>query len=348
MNIIAKYLSTTLKRAALSCAVVLAITPVVEAEFSGPIFGLAKAPNGDILVADAGAGVIELKDGSLLQSVPTITDIATIGKGSLWVTRNGGGDGITDDGQALLRVSKGHVKVLVNLYEFEANFNPQTDDVRSNPFDVYSLGGNAALVVDSAGNDLLHVNKKGHVEVVAIFPTRMVSTVSLKDVLGCPESALPPCFLPPMMPAQAVPTSVVVGKDGYYYVSELRGFPGPLDQSRIWRIAPWASWADCATSTDCEVVFDGGFTSIIDLAFGPDGRLYVAEFDEAGWFTAEVLHLGVGGTINACDLESLECEEVATEIPFLTAIAFGKKGQLWATRNAIIPPLASVEKINLP
>jgi len=319
--------------------------PVWSDEFTGPLFGLAATPKGDILAADAGAGIVEIdsrkKGKKQFPAVPGITDIAPIGKDSLWVTR-GGAVGLSDEGQALLRVSHGKVKEIANLWEFEFNNNPQTDDVRSNPFDVHSLGGGAALVADAAANDLLYVDKKGNVEAVAIFPTRLASLASLKAALGCPGSGVPVCFLQDFMPAQAVSTSIAVGPDGYYYVGELRGFPGPLDQSRVWRVAPWASWADCEVSPDCEVVFDGGFTSIIDLAFSPDGLLYVVEFDENGWFAAEVLHNPAGGTINACDVDTLQCVEVATGIPFITAITFDKKGQLWATANAIIPPLASV------
>jgi hypothetical protein len=87
-------------------------------------------------------------------------------------------------------------------------------------------------------------------------------------------------------------------------------------------------------------LLDGGFTSIIDLAFGPDGRLYVAELDEVSWVAVEITHNPIGGTINACDLGSATCESVASGIPELTAISFGKDGSLWATgtRWPPVPP----------
>jgi hypothetical protein len=93
-------------------------------------------------------------------------------------------------------------------------------------------------------------------------------------------------------------------------------------------------------------VFDGGFTSIIDLAFGPDGRLYVAELDEGSWAAVEIFGAVTGGTINACDLSTSTCEEVATGIQVLTAITFGKDGTLWATRNALTPGAAEVVAIS--
>ena len=333
-------------RVSITCALLASSASTWSNDYAGPLFGLAPTPNGNVLVADSGSGVVQVNTGiNGFPAIPGITDIAPIGNSSLWVTRSGP-EGLSDEGQALLRVSRGQVSVIANLWEFELMYNPQPDDVRSNPFDVNSLGGEAALVADAAGNDLLKINKRGQVEAVAIFPTRLASLVSLKAALGCPGSGIAPvCFLGDFIPAQAVSTSIAVGPDGYYYVGELRGFPGPLNQSRIWRVAPWASWADCEVSEDCEVVFDGGFTSIIDLVFGPDGLLYVVEFDENGWFAAEVLGIPAGGTINACDLANLHCDEVATGISFPTAVTFDKSGQLWTTENAIFPDIASVTAV---
>jgi hypothetical protein len=103
-------------------------------------------------------------------------------------------------------------------------------------------------------------------------------------------------------------------------------------------VAPDASAAQCGVSPDCVEVFAGGFTSIIDLAFGPDGNFYVAELDEASWTAVEIFRAPTGGTINSCDIVTLQCTEVATGIPELTAITFGKDGTQWATRNAVFTP----------
>jgi hypothetical protein len=92
-------------------------------------------------------------------------------------------------------------------------------------------------------------------------------------------------------------------------------------------------------------VFDGGFTSIIDMAFGADGQLYVAELDEASWAAVEIFGTPTGGTINACDLSSATCNEVANGISELTAISFGNDGSLWATRNSLV--LGSAEVVQL-
>ena len=313
-------------------AVVLFAVPAVAGAvigFNGPLFGLATAPNGDLLVADASTGVVPIDDGEVRSpvGVPGVTDVSPIGRNSMWALTGAGPppDGPTvDSGQALWRVSEGESRMIANLFEFEEAVDPD-GEVDSNPFDVQSLGGNAALVVDAGGNDLLRVDNRGEVDVLAVFPTRLAD---------CPAPFCPPGT---QLPTQSVPTSVAVGPDGWYYVGELRGFPGPIGESSVWKVSPDAT-GDLCPNPHCVEVFDGGFTSIIDLAFGPDGRLYVAELDEASWTAVEIFMAPTGGTINSCDVSATSCTEVATGIVELTAITFGKDGSLWATRNAVFTP----------
>lgn len=316
-----------------------------ESGFSSPLFGLATAPNGDILVADAGAGIASLSGTEI--PLPGVTDISPIGRSSHWASTGAGANPTMDTGQALYRTAQGKAKMVVNLFAFEAANDPD-GTVDSNPFDVQSLGGSAALVADAGGNDLLRVDKQGNVNVLAVFPNELVSTENIKNLLSCPEGPPDICGLPDMIPAEAVPTSIAVGPDGYYYVGELKGFPAPAGASNIWKVAPGASWADCGSSPDCVKVFEGGFTSIIDLAFDSKGMLYVAELDELSWFAVEVLgpEAIAGGTINACNINELTCTEVATGIPILTAMTFGTDGSLWATQNSLIPGLAEVIEVD--
>lgn len=334
-----------------SCVLVPFSSPLVADGFNGPVFGLATAPSGDILAAESGTGIVEFRDGEvrLIAAFPGPQNLSPIGQGTWWVVRGGvDGEQHTDTGQGLYRVSRGSVRKLANLFEFEVANNPAhpSEVPQSNPFDVHSLSGEQALVADAAGNDLLRVDAEGHVEVVAVFPNEMVSTANLKALLGCPGSGVGQCFMPDMMPAQPVPTSIAVGPDGYYYVGELKGFPAPRNESRIWRIAPWASGAQCGTEGDCELLFDGGFTSIMDLAFGPDGLLYVVEFDENTWFATELPWQPLaGGTISACHVTAPSCVEVADGLPLPTAITFGKDGKLWSTAFGAIPGLATVVEI---
>jgi hypothetical protein len=321
---------------------------VAPYDFVTPIFGLATAPDGSLLVADAGAGIVELRHGmgTLVAELPGVTDIAPIGRGSMFAIR-GGGPGLTTG--AIFRVSRGSVSQIADLYAFEAAVNPHPTAVDSNPFDVETLNGGEAIVADAGGNTLLTVDRAGHVDWIAVFPDELVSTANIKSLAGCP--AAPPAFaficgLPPMMPAQPVSTSVAIGPDGAYYVGELKGFPAPTGESRIWRIEPGTLHAQCGTSPACTVVADG-FTSIVDLTFGPDNRLYVVELDEASWAALEFPFGGtVGGTVNACDLATWTCSELATNLPIPIAATTDRHGTVHVAINALVPGAAEV--ITLP
>lgn len=324
--------------------------PAVDGDFAAPLFGLATAPNGDILVADAGAGIAN-QWGGLEIELPRVAAVDPIGRGSMWAV-TGGSDTEEDSGQGLYHVSQGQTRLIANLFAFEAANDPDDPDgpgpdanVDSNPYDVAGAGS-YALVVDAGGNDLLRVDRRGNVELVAVFPRELVSTANFNELAGCPGSD-PLCAIPaPELPADPVPTSLAIGPDGGIYVGELKGFPAPVNASSIWRIEPGATSAVCGSSADCTLVFDGGFTSIIDLAFGPDGRLYVSELDEGSWAAVEIFGAPTGGTVNACDLNTLTCEEVATGVLVHTAITFDGDGRLWGTENALLPGSAAVVPLN--
>ena len=317
-------------------------------DLATPVFGLAAAPDGSLLVADYGAGIVELRkgEGTLITELPMVTDVAPIGRGNMFAITGGGG---AEMGWALYRVSRGGVRQIANLSAFETNFNPDGGEDDSNPFDVAALPDGMALVADAGGNDLLIVDSEGHVDWVATLPEQLVSTANAKNLVGCPTP--PPglgfvCGLPAMIPAQAVATSVAVGPDGAYYMGELKGFPGPIGASRVWRIEPGARHAECGTSPACTVVADG-FTSIVDLTFGPDGTLYVVEIDEASFLAVELAGFGLpgltlGGTVNACDSSTWTCAEAATELPIPIATAIDRDGTVYAAIFALVPGAAQV------
>ena len=326
------------------------IHAVSSYEFATPIFKLALAPDGSLLVADAGAGIVELRNGvgSLVAKLEGVTDVGPMGRGDMFALR-GGGPGLTTG--ALFRVSRGSTRLIADLYQFEADNNPHPTAVDSNPFDVEVLNGGDVLVADAGGNDLLIVDQNGRVDWIAVFPNEIVSTANLKSLAGCstptplPQLAFA-CGLPSSLPAQPVSTSVAVGPDGAYYVSELKGFPAPTGRSRIWRIEPGARHANCATSPDCSIVATG-FTSIVDLTFGPDGTLYVVEIDEASWAAVEFGVGSLGGTVNACNPTTWTCSQVATGLPIPLGAAVDRHaGEVYVTINALIPGAAQV--ITLP
>jgi hypothetical protein len=70
--------------------------------------------------------------------------------------------------------------------------------------------------------------------------------------------------MPAEIEAQPVTTSVAVGPDGAFYLSELKGFPAPLGRSQIWRIEPDARNAGVRRDRpDVHRVVAGGFNSSI-------------------------------------------------------------------------------------
>jgi hypothetical protein len=84
--------------------------------------------------------------------------------------------------------------------------------------------------------------------------------------------------LPAGFPADAVPTDVVQGPDGAWYVSQLVGFPFEPGSSSIWRIVPGHAPQKWAT----------GLTNVTSLAFADDGSLYAVEIAAQGLLNGPV------------------------------------------------------------
>lgn len=161
----------------------------------------------------------------------------------------------------LLRIKRhGQIREIADIWAFERDVNPDAGvgnpAVDSNPVDVLFDRGRF-VVADAGGNAIDVVNHRGRVSNLAVFPNRLV----------------PNPFGGPDIPMQAVPTSVVVGPDRQYYVSQLTGFPFPPGGANVYRVDP---------RTGAVTVVASGFTNIMDLAFGRNGTLYVLEIDHDG------------------------------------------------------------------
>jgi hypothetical protein len=174
----------------------------------------------------------------------------------------------------------------------------------SNPYGLAALHDGSVLVADAAGNDLLRVWPGGRTKTVArVMPRTVKVPEGLPELPPEAGGPLPPAGTP--IPSEAVTTSVTVGKDGYYYVGELRGFPATPGTSQIWRIKPGSTNATCNPSKPwrgkCKRYVDG-MTSIVDLATGPKGILAL-ELSKMSWFQLEMGVPGaeVGGLFNVKD-----------------------------------------------
>jgi hypothetical protein len=311
-------------------------------DFATPVFGLAAGSGSVLFAADSGAGIWRIKgdDSRLAVELPGTTDAAPVRAGRMWGLSSG-------PGNKKLWWIVGHTPhEVANLGRYEKKVNPDGGEIDSNPFDLAKLGAKRVLIADAAANAVLVANGRGKVNWVATLPDEVVSTENVKSLADCPNP--PPeladvCDLPDEIPAQAVSTSVAVGPDGAYYVTELKGFPAPLGESRIWRIEPGTRHVHCdpeATDSPCTVVADG-FTSIVDLSFDAEGTARVVELDEASWAAVEIVpDKMVGGTVNTCDA-TWTCTEEATDLTMPMAVATNAAGT-FVVVSALIPGAAEV------
>lgn len=333
-----------------------AATPAADPEEGyslgvGPVFDIAAAPDGSLL-AVGGFSVWEIRHGQVSEVITGdfgskalgLNGIAALGRGSYLVTTLPGDLAV---GAGVWRVSPGGVRLLGDIEAFETEHDPdafagpQWKDQRCEDVDPFSAGpqsnpyhlevhNRTALVADAAGNTLLAVDAGGQVDLVAVFTPPTDDSGSWIELFRLSDDT--PCYVQP------VPTAVDIGPDGAYYVGELTGAtPGdPVGLSRVWRIEPGARNVVCP-SAECEVVLEG-FTSLIDLAFGPDGLLYLVEYDVKGWLAA-LGGEGKGGAIRACDLSDGLCQTIEDKLVFPGTITFDKRGNLWLLESNLFNPV---------
>lgn len=185
----------------------------------------------------------------------------------------------------------------VAAYEFATN--PAGGPLDSNPFGLLAQGG-SRIVADAGANALLEVAANGDISTLAVFVARPNPTP-----IG-----------PPFV--DSVPTAVAVGPDGAYYVSELTGVPFAAGFANIYRVvpgqAPTVAWS--------------GFTTVIDIAFGPDGSLYVLEHSTGPVFFAmpgRLLRIALNGARTT----------VIGGLTRPTSVAVGPDGALYVSNRGL-------------
>ncbi len=164
------------------------------------------------------------------------------------------------------KLRHGGFSLFADVLANEAVANPDATDIDSNPVGLVRQG-EGYIVADAGGNAVVRASHKGTFTTIAALP---------------PGSALAPPFLglPPgtQIPTDAVPTSVVQGPDGAYYISQLTGFPFEQGDANIWRVVPGQA----------PTVYASGLTNLTDLAFAPDGSLYAVEIASTGLLNGPV------------------------------------------------------------
>jgi hypothetical protein len=149
-------------------------------------------------------------------------------------------------------------RIYSNIAHFEAHHDPDGLGPDSNPTGMV-LRGQRVVLTDSGGNTLLRVIQ-GHPSPLAVFDSPGNAPA---DMGG--------------FPIQPVPTSVAVGPDGAFYVSELTGFPFLPDIARIHRVVPGMP----------STVYASGLTNVTDLAWH-DGQLYAVQIADNGLLAGPV------------------------------------------------------------
>ena len=333
----------------------------------GLVFDISSTPDGSIMVGlneFSGERSIKLiKNGQIstmigLDTETDIQGIESIGAGNAFFTTAGTDLAATGE---LYRASKGKVRMVADLAKFERENDPDafeglqwknqqceeefTDNgdlvfsagPQNNPYKVSAFDGETAIVADAAGNTILQATTEGDVDWKAILTPPLNPEGEWLQLFQTTDGSEDiTCYVQP------VPTSVAIGDDGYIYVGELTGAtPGglPIGLSRVWKMPADGSNLVCSEidgSADCNVLI-GGLTSVIDLEIGPDGLLYVVQFDSNSWLSSVVPDIPWGGgSIMAYNTETGQIEkEVANGLVYPGAITFDKKGNLWVLENKL-------------
>ena len=221
---------------------------------------------------------------------------------------------------ALLRGSLGSgLHVLRNLATYEANHNPDGEIRDSNPTGLSRARHGSYVVTDAGGNDLLRVGRRGVVKVLAKFPTRTV------------PFPFPP---PDTIDMDAVPTSVVRGGDGAWYVSQLTGFPFPPNRARIYRVVPGHA----------PRVVAHGLTNVTDLAWW-HGRLYAVQIaGDDGLLAVPEDELPMGSLVKI--RRNGTTKTVVDDLPAPYGVAI-RRGHAYITTCSVCPGDGAVVRVPL-
>ncbi|MFT3859670.1 MAG: ScyD/ScyE family protein [Aquabacterium sp.] len=193
---------------------------------------------------------------------------------------------------------------IANLSAFEDGHNPDGGELESNPSGLaFSRFG--LIATDAGANDVLSVRPDGTVSLRYAIAERHYPA---PDFLGLPPGT--------MMPVQSVPTVVVAGPDGAHYVGEFTGFPYPKGSARVFRVPAQGE----------PTVYAQDFSNIIDMAFGPDGSLYVLEMAQNGLTSGDVT-----GSVIRLSPSGERTKVASTGLAYPTAIAVDRQGRIYVT-----------------
>ena len=201
---------------------------------------------------------------------------------------------------------------VADIYDYERRRNPDGGEIDTNATDVLFDRGRFVMS-DAGGNSVLSAFGP-RISTLSVFPDR-------------------PLTQPFPIDMQAVPTGIVEGPDGAYYMSQLTGFPFPVGGANVYRINP---------RTGAFTEFASGFTNIMDLAFDRHGTLYVLEIDANGLLAPPNF-----GAIHAISRKGKRTTVVPGDGTLTDpgGIAVGKHGDLYVTNFSRSPDGGQVLRI---
>jgi hypothetical protein len=274
-------------------------------------------------------------------------DVTTVGSGKFQVTISGGPLDVDTSALELrpefspllgtvVRVRGGgdadRTRIVADFLAYEDARNVDGDvnndgspNIESNPYGILDnpgfFGGLFGATTDAAANTLLRYGPFGYIETLAVFPTREVPN-------PFPGGS-------PTVNAQSVPTSVVIGPDGAYYVGELTGFPWAPGTARIWRVPRFGGEPQ---------VYRDGLTTVIDLTFDRHGNLYVLQVQDEG-----LLSNNLTGSLLRFAPGADEPEVIASEgLVSPTSVAVADEGTIYVSNFGYFPSDGQVVKIAPP
>ena len=238
------------------------------------------------------------------------------GRGGMYVTIGFGGGppnlrsvvlpGVGSSFGQLLKIEPSGVEHSIADVSAYENTNPDGAQLDTNPYGLLALPGHE-LVTDAGGNSLLDVRANGSISTVAVFHT----------------------YLGAFGPTDRVPTNVVLGPDGAYYVATLSGVPFTPGSAVIYRVVPGSATA----------IYAANLTQITDLAFGPDGSLYVLQHGSGLFFS------GPGSIVRLAPDGSRTVVDTQGRLSHPAGLVVGADGALYVSNFSIVPTVGEVLKI---
>jgi hypothetical protein len=238
------------------------------------------------------------------------------GRGGMYVTIGFGGGppnsrnvvlpGVGSSFGQLLKIEpSGRSRSVADISAYE-NTNPDGAQLDTNPYGLLALPGHE-LVTDAGGNSLLDVRANGSISTVATFPK----------------------FIGAFGPTDRVPTNVVLGPDGAYYVSTLSGAPFTPGTAVVYRVVPGTAPVPYATD----------LTQITDLAFGPGGSLYVLQHGSGPFFS------GLGSIVRIAPNGSRTTIDTQGRLSHPAGLVVAPNGALYVSNFSIAPTVGEVLRI---